>query len=286
MDIQFVLTGSSARNIKRTNVDLLGGRAIKRTLHPFMESELGGAFELTSALTYGLLPVLINAHNTGDALSAYISLYLHEEIEAEGLVRNIGNFTRFLEAVSFSHGSILNISNIAQECEVKRKTFEGYISILEELLLAYYVPLFSKKAKRKLTAHPKFYLFDTGVFRGLRPSGALDRPQEIQGAALEGLIAQHLKAWYAYTLEKHVPSFWRTRSGVEVDFIVYGALGFWAIEVKNSSYVRSQDLKSLESFTQDYPDTFAIFFVPRKRNCKTKEYHAYSSIDILRATEA
>jgi predicted AAA+ superfamily ATPase len=257
-DLQFILTGSSARKIKRMNADLLGGRAVKRLLQPFMASELGELFSLQNALLHGLLPVLLSAPNPDDALKAYIALYIHEEIQAEGLVRNLGNFTRFLETISFSHGSISNISNIARECAVQRKTVEGYIAILEELLLVFHLPVFTKKAKRELSAHAKFYFFDTGVFRELRPKGILDKTEEIDGLALEGLVAQHLMAWTEYTSEKHSLSFWRTRSGVEVDFIVYGQLGFWAIEVKNTSCIRSQDLKSLESFQEDYPEVKAI----------------------------
>jgi predicted AAA+ superfamily ATPase len=178
---------------------------------------------------------------------------LQEEIHAEGLVRNLDNFARFLEVVSFSHGSLLNVSNISRECEVKRKTVENYITILEELLLAYQLPVFSKRAQRELIAQPKFYLFDTGVFRALRPQGALDKVEEIEGAALEGLVAQHLKAWNDYGSQPHTFGFWRTRSGVEVDFIIYGPKGFWAIEVKNAKRVFPKDTKPLEAFLTDYP---------------------------------
>ena len=110
----------------------------------------------------------------------------------EGLVRNIEDFSRFLEVISFSHSATLNIANVSRECEVKRKTVEGYVQILEDLLLAYTVPIFSKRAKRELSSHPKFYLFDTGVYNILRPRGPLDRVEEINGAALEGLVFQHL----------------------------------------------------------------------------------------------
>lgn len=251
--IKFILSGSSARKLKRTGADLLGGRALKCTLHPFMAAEVGNAFSIDHALQYGLLPLLIDQKNPQNMLQAYISLYLQEEIQAEGLVRNLENFSRFLEAITFSHASLLNITNIARECEVKRKTVENYIHILEELLLAYQLPVFSKRAQRELSAHPKFYLFDAGVFRALRPQGLLDRTEEIEGAALEGLVAQHLMAWNDYSTQKHTLNFWRTRSGVEVDFIVYGPQVFWAIEVKNTRRVQSRDTKALEIFLQDYP---------------------------------
>jgi len=119
------------------------------------------------------------------------------------MVRNTGNFSRFLESISFSHGSPLNVSEVARECEVGRKTVEGYLEILEDLLLAFRIPVFSKKAKRHLIKHEKFYYFDTGVFRSIRPKGPLDRKEEIEGAALEGLVAQHLQAWCAYQEKTH-----------------------------------------------------------------------------------
>ena len=251
--LQFVLTGSSSRKLKKAGGDLLGGRALQRSLHPFMAAELGEQFSLELALQIGMLPVLLGAAHQREALQAYVGLYLKEEIQAEGLVRNLESFSRFLEIISFSHASLLNVTNIARECETKRKTVENYIEILEDLLLAYTIPVFSKRAQRALVAHSKIYLFDAGVFRALRPSGILDRTEEIEGVALEGLVAQHLRAWNDYSLEKYDICFWRTRSGVEVDFIVYGPNGFWALEVKNSTRVSTADVRSIENFLVDYP---------------------------------
>ncbi|MFH1713195.1 MAG: DUF4143 domain-containing protein [Candidatus Jacksonbacteria bacterium] len=252
-DLQFVLTGSSARKLKRTGVDLLAGRAVLRTLHPFMAAELGTVFNLEKSLQIGALPLVLAAKNPPDVLQTYAALYLKEEVQMEGLVRNIGNFARFLEAVSFSHASVLNISNVARECEIERKIIENYISIAEDLLLAYRVPVFAKRTKRKIISHPKFYFFDAGVFRSLRPVGPLDRVQEIDGAALEGLVAQHLRAWLAYTEQKNQLYFWRTHSGAEVDFIIYGAENFMAIEIKNSNKIRVEDLRGLRLFKNEYP---------------------------------
>lgn len=250
---QFILTGSSSRKIKRSGADLLAGRALQKQLHPFMAAELGKKFSLENALQVGMLPVIIGAKNPLESLHAYIGLYLKEEVQAEGLVRNLESFSRFLETISFSHASLLNVANIARECEVKRKTVENYIEILEELLLAYKLPVFSKRAKRDLSSHSKFYLFDSGVFRALRPKGILDRVEEIEGIALEGLVVQHLRAWNDYGTEKHDLAFWRTRSGLEVDIVVYGPNNFCAIEVKNSTKIHSLDTKPLEEFLVDYP---------------------------------
>jgi len=255
---RFVLTGSSSRKLKRSGVDLLAGRALLRWLHPFMAAELGpNRFSLDRALELGLLPVVLDSPNPKDVLETYAALYLREEVQMEGLVRNIGNFSRFLEAVSFSHGSLINISNVARECEVERKVVEGYLSILEDLLLGYRLPVFSKRAQRALVTHPKFYLFDAGVYRSLRPSGPLDRPEEIGGHALEGLVAQHLRAWIDYSASDLTLHFWRTRGGLEVDFVLYGAYGLFAIEVKNTARLHPKDLRSLESFKRDYPESEA-----------------------------
>jgi len=250
---KFIITGSSARKLKRTGIDLLAGRVLLRTLHPFIISELNFEIPFENVLQQGLLPLVVASNNPDDVLETYISLYMREEVQFEGLVRNIGNFSRFLEAISFSHASLLNISNVARECQVERKVVEAYIKILEDILLAFKISVFNKKAKRALVSHPKFYFFDTGVFQTLRPRGPLDRPEEISGAALEGLVAQHLRAWISYSDKKHDLYFWRSRGGLEVDFIVYGESGIFAIEVKNSARVRQEDLRSLIEFRKDYP---------------------------------
>jgi len=245
-----VLTGSSSRKLKRQGVDLLAGRAVLRSMHPFMAAELGDRFELERALQQGLLPLVWDSEKPDEVLRAYVALCLREEVQMEGMVRSLGAFSRFLEAVSFSHAGVLNVSDVARDCQVARKTVDGHIEILEDLLLGFRLPVFTKRARRKL------YWFDAWVFRSVRPAGPLDRPQEIQGAALEGLVAQHLRAWIDYTDPTATLGFWRTREGSEVDFVVYGPGGFWAIEVKHSSAVRGRDLRGLKSFREDYPQAF------------------------------
>ncbi len=268
LGLRFILTGSSSRKLKKTGANLLAGRVIKQTLHPFMAVELGGKFNLASALKQGLLPLVFSAVEPAAVLRTYASLYVREEVQMEGLVRNIGSFSRFLEAISFSHGSLLNTSNVARECEVERKTVEAYITILEELLLSFRIPVFSKKAKRATIAHPKFYYFDAGVYRSLRPAGPLDKPEEIEGAALEGLIAQHLLAWSSYRGDKNKVYFWRTAAGSEVNFIVYGEEVFWAIEVKNTAKIRTEDLRSLRSFKSEYPQSKAFLLYRGKERLR------------------
>jgi predicted AAA+ superfamily ATPase len=255
---RFVLTGSSARKLRRTGVDLLGGRAIRTTMHPFMAAELGDAFDLERALTLGLVPGVLGAEDPPAALRAYLALYVREEVKAEGLVRNLDAFGRFLEAISFSHAASINLANVARDCQVSRTTVEGYLGVLEDLLLAWQVPVFQRRAQRQLTSHPKFYWFDAGVFGSARPAGPLDRPEEITGAALEGLVAQHLRAWLEYGSMDLKLHFWRTKSGTEVDFVLYGRDGFFAVEVKNSARVSGADLRGLRAFATDYPQAETV----------------------------
>lgn len=255
---QFILTGSSARKLRRSGVNLLAGRALLTHFHPFMAAELGSNFSLNKALITGLIPLVVSASSPKKTLESYIALYLKEEIKEEGLVRDIGAFARFLETISFSHGSILNLSNIARECHVSRKIVENYISIVEDLLLGYKLPIFVKRAKRAMTSQPKFYLFDSGVYHHLRPRGPLDNSDEIAGISLEGLVLQHLKAWCDYSDAQVTCYFWRSRGGAEVDFILYGEDHFHAIEVKNGRTIHPQTLRSLKTFVSDYPEANPI----------------------------
>ena len=253
-NVRFVLTGSSARKLRRGASNLLAGRLLQAEMHPFLASELGKDFELQQALRFGLIPLIWQAEDPAATLQAYVDLYLREEVQAEALVRDLGAFARFLEAISFAHGSLLNLSAVARECQIQRKTVEGYLGVLEDLLLCFRIPVFSKRAKRQLIAHEKFYYFDVGVYRALRPAGPLDQPEEIEGISLEGLVAQHLRAWIAYRNLGERLYFWRTKSGSEVDFVVYGNDCFCAWEVKCSTSAHSVDLRSLKSFRQDYPE--------------------------------
>ena len=258
-NIRFVLTGSSARKLKRSGVDLLAGRAVKKTFHPFMASELEDDFNLEKALRFGLVPLVYGSANPHETINTYVSLYINEEVRMEGLVRNIGDFSRFLEIISFSNGSVINMNGIARDSRVGRKAVEGYVSVLEDVLLAHKLPVFSKRAKRQLVAHPKFYFFDAGVYRALRPSGPLDSPHEIDGIALENLVMQHLMAWNAYSKNNNKLFYWRTKSGVEVDFVIYGESILKAIEVKNSNNIKPSDLKGLRAFKEDYPEAECLF---------------------------
>ena len=256
--IHFIMTGSGARKLKKTGADLLGGRALYCRMHPFTANELGTSFSLDKALQTGLIPVVDRSADPAKTLSAYVDIYLREEIMAEGLVRNLGSFTRFLEIISYSHGSVLNVSNLARECQIGRGIVSGSIDILEDLLLAYRLPVFAKRAKRKTASHPKFYLFDNGLYRRLRQRGPLDIESEISGPALEGLVGQHLRAYSDFALVETKLFYWRSLAGNEVDFVLYGGKTFTALEVKNTKVIRPTDYNGLASFGDDYPEASLV----------------------------
>lgn len=277
--IQFIMTGSSARKLRRTVSDLLGGRALLHQMGPFLASELGTQFSLEKALKVGLIPLIWESKDPVQRLNDFITLYLKEEIQAEGLVRQITDFARFLEIASFSHGCIWTTTEISRASSVKRATVDNYLQILEDLLLSFSIPVFTRRAKRRLIAHSKFYFFDVGIFRSLRPRGILDSESEIEGGAVEGLVAQHLRAWTLNQKEKHSLSFWRTATNLEVDFVIYGPRGFWAIEVKRSAHLSPADIKGLVAFQEEYPEAKCFIVNGSKRE---ENYRGFPVIPLER----
>lgn len=256
--ISFVLTGSSARKLKKEGVNLLAGRALTYFMTPLLPEEIGPSFDLDRALRFGLLPTLWDKEKTqinpNDYLTSYVQTYLKEEIQQEGITRNLGAFSRFLQTASFSQGEVLNISQIARESGNKRKQTERYFEILEDLLIAERIPVFSRRAKRKLVQHPKFYFFDVGVYRAIRPRGPLDSVEEIEGVSYESLVFQVLRSTILQRRLNLNLYYWRTSAGNEVDFILYGEDGFYAFEVKRKQKITKKDLSGLRSFQEDYPE--------------------------------
>ena len=169
----------------------------------------------------------------------------------EGITRNLGDFARFLETASFSQGQVLNISQIARECSIERKTVANYFDILDDLLLSTRILPFTKRAKRKLISHPKFYYFDVGVYRTIRPKGPLDSMEEIDGPSIETLFLQHLLAINNYYRLGYNISFWRTQNQMEVDFVLYGEKGLHAFEIKRTNRINNKDLNGLKAFQDD-----------------------------------
>jgi uncharacterized protein len=250
---RFVLTGSSARKLRRSGVNLLAGRARTLAMHPLTAVELGERFDVERSIRLGHLPTVYAVDDPERYLAGYVGTYLREEVMAEALTRNLDAFSRFLTAASFSQASVLSTSTVARDSGVARKTVEGYFDLLEDLLIAFRLPVFQRRAKRELTSHPKFYFFDTGVYRAIRPRGPLDPVEEIDGPAIETLVAQELRAINDGLNLGYALSFWRTRSGQEVDFVLYGERGLVAIEVKRSHRYDSRDLAGLRTFGTDYP---------------------------------
>lgn len=252
--LRFALTGSSARKLRRAGANLLAGRARTLTMHPFTPSELGAHFDLARALRLGLLPTVWQVDDPTEYLRGYVGTYLREEVQQEALVRNLAAFHRFIEAASFSQAQTLNVQGVATDCGLPRKTVEGHFDLLEDLLLASRLPVFRRRAARKVVAHPKFFFFDAGVYGALRPRGPLDSAEEIDGAAGETLWYQVVRAESANRGLEYEFSYWRTPEGAEVDLVAYGPRGFLAFEVKRSSRFREADLRALRAFAEDYPE--------------------------------
>lgn len=277
---RFVLTGSSARSLKRKGVNLLAGRALDYKMHPLTIQEVGDQFDLLKAMKFGMMPAVYQVTDPERYLSTYISTYLREEVLQEGLTRNLGEFTRFLEVASFSQGSLINFSEIAREASINRKVVASYFDILDDLLIAFRLPPFTKRAKRRLTAQDKFFFFDVGVYRSIRPAGPLDLPEEMDGAALETLFLQHLRAIndnYCLGFDLY---YWRTQHKVEVDFVAYGEKGLLAFEVKRKAKISSKDLQGLKSFATDYPMAKLYLIYGGKQ----REYHG--NIEVIPFVEA
>jgi uncharacterized protein len=257
---RFALTGSSARKLRRGGVNLLAGRARTLTMHPLTAAELGDAFDLARSTRYGQLPSVYVESDPKQYLASYTGTYLREEVQAEALTRNLDAFARFLVAASFSQASVLSLSTVARELGLPRKTIEGYFGLLDDLLLSVRLPVFTRRAKRAMTRHAKFYFFDAGVYRTLRPKGPLDAAEEIDGPSIETLVLQELRA----TNDNHGLGYdlhyWRTRDQKEVDFVLYGERGLVAIEVKRSARFSEGDLATLRLFATDYPVARCFLF--------------------------
>ncbi|MEO5970367.1 MAG: DUF4143 domain-containing protein [Bdellovibrionia bacterium] len=277
---QFILTGSSARKLRKSGVNLLAGRAWSKRFFPLTAVELGDRFNLLQSLKFGHLPEVYSSPDPKSYLKSYVGTYLREEIIQEAVVRNLSSFTKFLESAAFSQGGVVSLQSIARDCGVDAKTVSSYFTVLEDLLIGYRVPVFQKKTKRELTTHPKFYYFDVGVYRTLRRQGPLDSADEIEGASVESLVFQELNATITQLDFNYDISFYRTRDKKEVDFILYGESGFKAIEVKKSDRYRNSDLDSLLIFLDEFPQASAYLFYGGERRLKV------SGIDIIPLQEA
>lgn len=251
----FILCGSSARKLKRKGYNTLGGRAYPVYLFPFVSAELPD-FNLQQAINYGMLPPHYLAKNPQRRLSAYIDVYLKEEIKEEALVRNLNAFQRFLEVAALTDGEMINNNNIAQDCGVSANTVASYFDILEDTLLGFRVPAYTKTMKRRLVQSPRFYYFDVGIANHLLHRKDLVRGTAEYGHAFEHLVIQELRAWLSYTEKEEQLSYWRAYTGQEVDAVIGDARV--GIEIKSVEEVLPRHMKGLKAFASDYPDSRLI----------------------------
>jgi len=249
-NIRFILCGSSARKLKRGNANMLGGRALRTVLFPFVSAEISN-FNLDHALNHGMLPRHYLIENPSRRIEAYISNYLIEEIKAEALTRNLATFNRFMEIAAISCGEQLNFNNIASECGVSSPTIKEYFTILEDTMLGYMIPAFRKKAKRRLVMSPRFYYFDIGITNFLLKRNRLTQGSPEYGKAFEHFIILELVAYLEYTNSRAELTYWRTSSGLEVDAVLGDANV--AIEIKSAREIQNHHLKGLKAFAEEYP---------------------------------
>lgn len=234
--LKFILSGSSARKLKRGSANLLAGRALTTYLFPLVSAEVDFNLSIPDYLVKGMLPMAYQSHDANHYLMSYVETYLKEEIQSEALTRNLGSFARFLEIAARQNGQITNASNIAREAMVERKTVENYFQILVDTLIGYWLPVWKLKTSNKQVTSPKFYFFDTGVVRALSGRIAYPAMQEELGPLLETALLNELRAYLAYHQLYYKIYFWRNYNHVEVDFIIETKNGFVAIECKASAY--------------------------------------------------
>lgn len=246
---RFLLTGSSARKLKRQGANLLGGRARELHLFPLTWKEIGGErFDLYKYLNHGGLPSVYLSDEPTEDLKGYVSLYLREEVAAEALTRRIDQFARFLDTIALNNGEELHFENIASDSGIKSRTIMNYVEILEDTLLGFRVRPYEKTLKRKAITRSKFFLFDVGVTAVLARRGELMAGSELFGRAFEHFIALELNAALNYSKSDLPLCYWRTKSGFEVDFVIGDET---AIEVKSTQFVSERHLKGLMALREE-----------------------------------
>ena len=240
--IRFLLTGSSARALRRGGVNMLGGRGSDRVMHPFSWSELRDRFSLDRALNHGLLPPHYLSDDPDEGLASYVDRYLTEEIAAEGLARSLPGFARFLQAAALTNAQLINYSNVARDAQVPRQTVVQWYAVLRDTLIAFDLPAWTRTVRRKAVETAKFYFFDTGVVRALRRLPRIGETSADFGEFFEHYVFMELRAWIDYRRPRTGLAFWRSRSGHEVDFILADRV---AIEAKATRRVQPRHLRGL-----------------------------------------
>lgn len=236
---RFLLSGSSARKIRRGGANLLAGRAVQAEMFPLVSAEVGAVPALTR-LAYGMLPRAYAAAKPQRFLQAYVVTYLKEEVQSEALTRNIGGFARFLEVAAIHNAQVTNMSNIARDAQVARQTVQGYFDVLVDTLVGSWLHAWKLKRATKLVAHPKFYFFDAGVARALSGRVAYPPTSEEMGSILETYLLHEIRAFLSYTERPYPLFFFRTPDGVEIDLLFESAGGMIALEIKASRTWRGE----------------------------------------------
>ena len=249
--LKFVLCGSSARKLKRKGYNTLGGRAYPCYFYPLVSAEIPD-WDIDKAVNDGMLPKHYLSANAGRMLSAYIDVYLREEIKEEALVRNLDGFQRFMEVAALTNGEMVNYANIASDCGVSAVTVKEYFSILQDTLIGYMIPAYTHTMKRKLVSAPRFYYFDAGVANYLLHRRNMVRGSVEYGHAFEHLVMQELIAYMGYTHNEQKLSYWRTYTGLEVDAVIGDAQ--IALEIKSCDLVQNKHLKGLRAFAEEHAD--------------------------------
>lgn len=247
----FALTGSSARKLKRGAANLLAGRAVVKKLFPLTSAELAFSVPAAQLLHYGAMPLSVNAQDDDareEFLRAFVTTYLAEEIKAEGLVRNLGGFSRFLEVASLAAGQTTNVSGIARDAGVSRETARGYFEVLSDTLIGSWLPAYRPRAKVKEVALPKFYWFDAGVLHAAAGGFDQPRPSDWEGVLLEHLVHHEIQSRIHYAGVKGSLGYWATPSGSEVDFVWWHGRNVVAIEVKHGREFRREYGKGIAAF--------------------------------------
>ena len=232
--LKFVLSGSSARKLRRGDVNLLAGRAVSTELYPLVSAELGEDFNVEHSLRFGSLPLALTQSDARDYLRTYAQTYLDQEIRAEALTRNFAGFARFLEVAARQNGKTTNASAIARDAGVSRATVNNHFDLLVDTLIGFWLPPWKLKAANKQVSHSKFYLFDCGVARALSERLPYPVGDEERGSLLETLILGEMRAHLAYTGLRYPLHFWRNHNGTEVDVIAETVAGYTAVEIKAS----------------------------------------------------
>lgn len=250
---KFILSGSSARKLKRSGVNLLAGRAFIKKMFPLTSKETNFSVPVKQSMTFGMLPLSVTTKNDGlreEYLKSYIETYLKEEIKYESLVRNIGAFARFLEISSLVAGTSLNVSGLARDSGIGRDTARSYFSVFEDTLLGAWLPAFKPRAKVKEVSGPKFYWFDPGVLHAAAGGFQQPRPSDWDGILFEHLIFHELTAFLEYSKTKGSLGYWSTPNVSEIDFLWWYGTKYVAVEVKASKVFHSSFLKGIKSFSE------------------------------------